>query len=71
MPLMVGPLDILSLLHTLDSSGSSSSSSSRHQKGNVVYDDITIIHDFGVDALLFSHVSSRCVPSLVGDFVVS
>ena len=67
MPLMVGPLDILSLLHTLDSSGSSS----RHQKGNVVYDDITIIHDFGVDALLFSHVSSRCVPSLVGDFVVS
>ena len=70
MPLMVGPLDILSLLHTLDSSGSSSSSS-RHQKGNVVYDDITIIHDFGVDALLFSHVCSRCVPSLVGDFVVS
>ena len=69
MPLMVGPLDILSLLHTLDSSGSSSSS--RHQKGNVVYDDITIIHDFGVDALLFSHVCSRCVPSLVGDFVVS
>lgn len=68
MPLMVGPLDILLLLHTLDSSGSSSS---RHQKGNVVYDDITIIHDFGVDALLFSHVSSRCVPSLVGDFVVS
>ena len=66
MPLMVGPLDILLLLHTLDSSGSNS----RHQKGNVVYDDITIIHDFGVDALLFSHVCSRCVPSLGGDFVV-